>query len=333
MKRPDEYENELHARDRRIQELEEQKNGAYSERNKCVALIAKMAVSLGIKAGVREHPLEDTRWENDWRTVVFIDLPTGQVSWHFHDSEQHLLGGLPRYIGQWDGHSTEEKYRRCAAYRTGDKAVDLLFMKDKQIEQLEKERNEALEDVEYLNECVASLESKLAEAKAAFIRLDPFLPHVEGTKLHQYSEHSKAVEALRAALSPTPEAAPKVVLHDFRCACGSCDRVDEDGCCVSCGSAAVDVGDVAAELRAENERLKAELRAEKFISNTYALEAEKLRNDRDTLQSALTALREEAVELKKERDRAVELAQDNERGFAVYHLKNLVELIRARGKK
>lgn len=97
----------------RLAALVAQKNGAYAERNQCVALIARMALALGLKAGVREHPNEDRAWEDDWRTIVFIDLPTGQVSWHFHDSEKPLLGGLPRYVGEWDGHDTPEKYRRA----------------------------------------------------------------------------------------------------------------------------------------------------------------------------------------------------------------------------
>lgn len=98
-----------------VDRLRERKDGAYLERNRCVALLARMAVGLGWRAGVREHPAEDTAWEPDWRTLVFIDLPTGQVSWHFHDSQKGLLGGLPRYHGAWDGHTTEEKYRRVAA--------------------------------------------------------------------------------------------------------------------------------------------------------------------------------------------------------------------------
>lgn len=84
---------------------------AYAERNRCVALVARMALALGLKAGVRRH--EGGDWEDDWRTVLFIDLPTGQVSWHFHDSELELLEGLPPYEGAWDGHDTPTKYERA----------------------------------------------------------------------------------------------------------------------------------------------------------------------------------------------------------------------------
>lgn len=91
------------------------KDAAYAERNQCVALLARMALAVGWRAGVAQHPAEDTAWEDDWRTIVFIDLPTGQVSWHFHDSELHLLAGLPKYPGKWDSHTTAQKYERVNA--------------------------------------------------------------------------------------------------------------------------------------------------------------------------------------------------------------------------
>ncbi len=95
-------------------------HSAYHERNLCVALIARMALASGLHAGTKQHPAEDASWEDDWRTILLIDLPTGQVSWHFHDSELELLEGLPGYQGQWDGHDTPTKYERCrAAYPAG----------------------------------------------------------------------------------------------------------------------------------------------------------------------------------------------------------------------
>jgi hypothetical protein len=89
------------------------KDAAYAERNQCVALIAKMALVLGWRAGVRDHEGKPGEtWEPDWRNLVCIDLPTGQVTWHFHDSERLLLTGMPAYPAPWDGHDTAEKYRR-----------------------------------------------------------------------------------------------------------------------------------------------------------------------------------------------------------------------------
>lgn len=85
-------------------------NSVYAERNKLVAMSAKMALALGYIAGLATHRGET--WDDDWRNVVLIDLPSGQVSWHIHDSELPWFEGLPAYPGEWDGHTTEEKYIR-----------------------------------------------------------------------------------------------------------------------------------------------------------------------------------------------------------------------------
>ena len=79
----------------------------YFERNQLVAALARMYPS-----GVRKTEIEG--WDAEWHTCVFIDLPTGQASWHFHDRDVWLLEGLPVYTKPWDGHTTGEKYRRVA---------------------------------------------------------------------------------------------------------------------------------------------------------------------------------------------------------------------------
>lgn len=91
-------------------EFKEKLDAVYAERNQCVAALAFMAVKAGIKAGIGRDASESC--EDEWRNVVYIDLPTGQVSWHFHESEMKLLYGLPDYETEYDGHSTEEKYER-----------------------------------------------------------------------------------------------------------------------------------------------------------------------------------------------------------------------------
>lgn len=97
---------------RGLQRLRQQKDEAYQERNQCVALVARMALRLGCRAGLAKHPESDTSWDADWRNIVFVDLPAGQVSWHLHDLDLPLFDGLPAYPDAWDGHSTFEKYRR-----------------------------------------------------------------------------------------------------------------------------------------------------------------------------------------------------------------------------
>lgn len=100
-----------------ITSLKGAKDGAYAERNKCVVGLALLARDLGFKVGLARHPEEDTEWEDDWRNIVVIELPTGQLTWHFHDSEMHMLYSFCRLEGhEWDGHTTEEKYRRLLDY-------------------------------------------------------------------------------------------------------------------------------------------------------------------------------------------------------------------------
>ena len=96
----------------------QRKDNAYTERNCVVALLSRMALAMGWRAGIGTHevkPGED--WEPEWMSIVCIDLPTGQASWHIHDSHVALFDGLPRYDGRWDGHDTPEKYRRVSAVR------------------------------------------------------------------------------------------------------------------------------------------------------------------------------------------------------------------------
>lgn len=87
------------------------KDGAYDERNRLVAVLAALYPS-----SLERHPDEDTTWENDWRWIVFVDLPTGQATWHIHDSHLPLFDHVPRFAGRkWDGHNTEAKYKRIEA--------------------------------------------------------------------------------------------------------------------------------------------------------------------------------------------------------------------------
>lgn len=81
---------------------------AYAERNQVVAALARLFPS-----GIRKTDIEG--WDPEWQNCVFIDLPTGQVSWHYHDREAYLFAGLPPYTKPWDGHPTPLKYLRLRA--------------------------------------------------------------------------------------------------------------------------------------------------------------------------------------------------------------------------
>jgi hypothetical protein len=72
-----------------------------------------VAKLLGCRVGVAKTAI--VGWSPEWHGCVYIDLPTGQVSWHYHDREAYLFENLPPYEGEWDGHDTPEKYRRVEA--------------------------------------------------------------------------------------------------------------------------------------------------------------------------------------------------------------------------
>lgn len=111
--RADLHRHALSAKDRELAEATKAKDGAYAERNQCVALIAKFAWAHGCRVGIAKTAIEG--WDEAWHGCVYIDLPTGQVSWHYHDSDAHLFDFLHPYQGEWDGHSTPEKYARVNA--------------------------------------------------------------------------------------------------------------------------------------------------------------------------------------------------------------------------
>lgn len=140
----------------RIRELEAQKDGAYSERNQLVAALSKLFPSW-----MEWHSDEDISWDNDWRNIVFIELPTGQVSWHIHDSEVSHFQHLRKKAGSsWDGHTTEEKYKRLAA---------LISSPEKKVPYLEMM-------IEMQRERIHDLAMRIHHAKEVYIGMDGFKP-------------------------------------------------------------------------------------------------------------------------------------------------------------
>jgi len=71
----------------------------YEWRNEFIYSAVYLAVASGLPAGFRIDPQEP-----EW-PVAFIELPTGQVSWH-----------VPQHTTPWDKHTTEEKYARIKAF-------------------------------------------------------------------------------------------------------------------------------------------------------------------------------------------------------------------------
>lgn len=79
----------------------------YEERNRLVAALSKVWPSHWCN-----HPAEDKTWDPEWRTIICIHSPQGQLTWHIHLSHQKFFVHLPKGENHWDGHTTEEKYER-----------------------------------------------------------------------------------------------------------------------------------------------------------------------------------------------------------------------------
>lgn len=91
-----------------ITDLVENKDNAYAERNKCVALIARMAIALGLIAGRWYHEGE----EEGWGWIVSVQLPSGWADWHIPDHELQVFENLPIIKREWEDYTTQEKYER-----------------------------------------------------------------------------------------------------------------------------------------------------------------------------------------------------------------------------
>ena len=83
----------------------EEKDEAYRQRNYLVAALARLFPS-----GIRATNLSG--WDPEWHGCVYIDLPAGQISYHYHDREAHLFEDLPPYEKPWDGHDKETVHDR-----------------------------------------------------------------------------------------------------------------------------------------------------------------------------------------------------------------------------
>lgn len=98
-----------------IEEIDPSANGTegtpdaaerYAIRNRLVWGALAIATRGGYDCGVALDPDEP-----DW-PVVYIELPTGQVSWH-----------LPCWNGEWDGHNGATKAERIRAFAAAPESV------------------------------------------------------------------------------------------------------------------------------------------------------------------------------------------------------------------
>lgn len=105
----------------RIKDAQESRDRAYTERNRLVAALSALP---SVKAWLAYHPEEDTTWEDDWRTIVFIEALGMQMTWHVHRTDVALFAHLSRGENTWDGHTTEEKYARLAKLQAHFGAIE-----------------------------------------------------------------------------------------------------------------------------------------------------------------------------------------------------------------
>ena len=87
-----------------IELLQIQKNNAYKERNRILSTLTKFLIS--------DRAIDNSQ-PKGWQNIIIIKTIYGQMVWHVHESEMYLFEHLPfdqNY--KWDGHTTEEKYKR-----------------------------------------------------------------------------------------------------------------------------------------------------------------------------------------------------------------------------
>lgn len=94
-----------------MEKIRADKDVAYAERNKLVSVLSKL-----FPAWLGKHEESDLSWGREWLNIVYIQMPTGQVSWHIHDDLLPIFSHLEYKDTKWDGHSTDEKYERLLAY-------------------------------------------------------------------------------------------------------------------------------------------------------------------------------------------------------------------------
>ena len=76
----------------------------YRERHHLIAHLAASYPAVMVLNADAEEP--------DW-PVLYVSLPTGQVSWHIAPADMDLFRHVPLVDdGLWDGHDVVEKYRR-----------------------------------------------------------------------------------------------------------------------------------------------------------------------------------------------------------------------------
>lgn len=96
----------------RLAKALEERDDAYKERNRLVAFLARLYPA---HLAMHHDSPDASTWDPEWRTVVCVHTPAGQMAWHIHVRELPLFASLHFEANDWDGHTTGEKYARLAA--------------------------------------------------------------------------------------------------------------------------------------------------------------------------------------------------------------------------
>ena len=91
-----------------VERLTRKRDAAYDERMHLVAALARLFPS-----GIRDTTTPG--WTPDWKGCVYIDLPSGQISYHYHTRHEALFSSLPAYVSPWDMHTKDDVHARLAA--------------------------------------------------------------------------------------------------------------------------------------------------------------------------------------------------------------------------
>jgi hypothetical protein len=160
-----------------LAECRDGKDRAYEERNRVVAALAKC-----FPAGRKRTAIEG--WSADWHGCVYIDLPTGQVSWHYHDSHAWMFEFLPEYQGEWDGHTTEQKYNER-----------LLALPDSELAECREDAERGRFMIEH---------GSWIRGEITYLAV----PVPQGSDLSCYATRQNAIDAARAAENTAPNLRP-----------------------------------------------------------------------------------------------------------------------------
>lgn len=98
----------------------------YSDANNLImerAIIISL-LTYFVPAVLSPRVTDESGWDRGEGWVVYLSLPTGQVSWHIRDDHKSWFDHLKVVnINPWDGHDTEEKWNRiCSIIKSMSKS-------------------------------------------------------------------------------------------------------------------------------------------------------------------------------------------------------------------